>query len=104
MFSTFFPMRNGTGLMGEAGPEGILPLSRIGGKLGVNAEGLSGPKVLVNVINNSSESDVTTQESVNSQGERQIDVIIGSTVKKQIAQGDFDRTFKDSFGISRRGI
>ncbi|MEY8143015.1 hypothetical protein [Falsihalocynthiibacter sp. CO-5D18] len=35
---TFFPM-NGpkTGLMGEAGPEAIMPLTRIGGKLGVRA-------------------------------------------------------------------
>lgn len=34
---TFFPMRGGTGLMGEAGPEAIMPLTRIGGKLGVRA-------------------------------------------------------------------
>lgn len=35
---TFFPMRDGTGLMGEAGPEAIMPLARIGGKLGVRAQ------------------------------------------------------------------
>ena len=36
---TFFPMAGGdTGLMGEAGPEAIMPLTRIGGKLGVVAE------------------------------------------------------------------
>ncbi|MBZ4023247.1 hypothetical protein CKO11_12340 [Rhodobacter sp. TJ_12] len=34
---TFFPMADGTGLMGEAGPEAIMPLTRIGGKLGVRA-------------------------------------------------------------------
>lgn len=35
---TFFPMRGGTGLMGEAGPEAIMPLARTGdGKLGVRA-------------------------------------------------------------------
>ncbi|MEI8397258.1 MAG: hypothetical protein WCF85_21255, partial [Rhodospirillaceae bacterium] len=40
---TFFPMANGMGLMGEAGPEGILPLERLSnGKLGVNASGLVG--------------------------------------------------------------
>jgi len=40
---TFFPMAgNRTGLMGEAGPEGILPLTRVGGKLGVHAAGASG--------------------------------------------------------------
>jgi len=37
---TAFPMRRGTGLMGEAGPEAIMPLSRgADGRLGVRAEG-----------------------------------------------------------------
>ena len=37
---TLFPMNGGkTGLMGEAGPEAIMPLTRIGGKLGVRAAG-----------------------------------------------------------------
>lgn len=37
---TVFPMTGGkTGLMGEAGPEAIMPLTRIGGKLGVQAQG-----------------------------------------------------------------
>ncbi|MGB1215865.1 MAG: phage tail tape measure protein, partial [Pikeienuella sp.] len=38
---TFFPMRgNQTGLMGEAGPEAIMPLTRLAnGKLGVQSQG-----------------------------------------------------------------
>ena len=36
---TLFPMANGAGLMGEAGPEAVMPLTRIGGKLGVEAKG-----------------------------------------------------------------
>lgn len=37
---TFFPMRGRTGLMGEAGPEAILPLARgADGRLGVEAGG-----------------------------------------------------------------
>lgn len=36
---TMFPFANGTGLMGEAGPEAILPLTRRGGKLGVSGGG-----------------------------------------------------------------
>ncbi len=37
---TLFPMQNGTGLMGEAGPEGIFPLKRTpDGKLGIRATG-----------------------------------------------------------------
>lgn len=37
---TYFPMRGGTGLMGEAGPEAILPLARgADGRLGVRSGG-----------------------------------------------------------------
>lgn len=37
---TIFPMQGGAGLMGEAGPEGVLPLKRMpGGDLGVMAQG-----------------------------------------------------------------
>ena len=40
---TTFPMRGGTGLMGEAGPEAIMPLSRgPDGSLGVRAQGGGG--------------------------------------------------------------
>lgn len=45
---TVFPMRGGTGLMGEAGPEAIMPLSRgVDGKLGVRGGG--GGHVTVNM-------------------------------------------------------
>lgn len=39
---TVFPFARGVGLMGEAGPEAILPLTRINGKLGVQAQGGGG--------------------------------------------------------------
>lgn len=44
---TLFPMANGTGLMGEAGPEAIMPLTRIGGKLGVMAKGGGGMSISI---------------------------------------------------------
>ena len=45
---TTFPMRGGTGLMGEAGPEAIMPLARgADGRLGVQAGG--GGAVTVNM-------------------------------------------------------
>lgn len=44
---TVFPMANGAGLMGEAGPEAIMPLTRIGGKLGVRSAG--GGATVVNI-------------------------------------------------------
>lgn len=41
---TAFPMRGGTGLMGEAGPEAILPLRRgTDGRLGIEASGGAAP-------------------------------------------------------------
>lgn len=47
---TFFPMRGGTGLMGEAGPEAIMPLTRgADGKLGVAASGNGGASITVNI-------------------------------------------------------
>lgn len=46
-----FPMRGGLGLMGEAGPEAIMPLTRgADGRLGVKAEGgAAGSSVVVNI-------------------------------------------------------
>ncbi len=44
---TYFPMADGNvGLMGEAGAEGILPLKRVNGKLGVYAQGGGGPQAI----------------------------------------------------------
>lgn len=54
---TQFPMRGGLGLMGEAGPEAIMPLSRgPDGKLGVAAGGAGGRPV--QVVMNISTPDV----------------------------------------------
>lgn len=51
-----FPMRGGMGLMGEAGPEAIMPLSRgSDGRLGVRMEGRGRP---VNVVMNVTTPDV----------------------------------------------
>lgn len=47
---TYFPMRGGTGLMGEAGPEAIMPLSRgADGRLGVRMEGQGPSSVVINI-------------------------------------------------------
>ncbi|MGR3501004.1 phage tail tape measure protein [Pseudaestuariivita sp.] len=52
-----FPMRGGTGLMGEAGPEAIMPLTRgADGKLGVRAQGGGQP---VTVVMNITTPDVS---------------------------------------------
>jgi phage-related minor tail protein len=47
---TTFPMRGGTGLMGEAGPEAIMPLARgPDGKLGVRGGGGGAVNVTINI-------------------------------------------------------
>ncbi|NHB77958.1 phage tail tape measure protein [Rhodobacter calidifons] len=47
---TTFPMRRGTGLMGEAGPEAIMPLARgPDGRLGVQAAGGRAVSVVMNI-------------------------------------------------------
>ncbi|MEM9795799.1 MAG: phage tail tape measure protein [Pseudomonadota bacterium] len=48
--ATLFPMRSGTGLMGEAGPEAIMPLTRgPDGRLGVATHGGRGSPISVNL-------------------------------------------------------
>jgi phage-related minor tail protein len=62
---TQFPMRGGIGLMGEAGPEAILPLARgADGRLGVRSGAGPAP---VHVIMNISTPDVTGFERSRSQ-------------------------------------
>lgn len=78
---TIFPMANGAGLMGEAGPEAIMPLSRDSrGRLGV-----SGGGTVVNVINNSGEG-VTQERSQQSDGTEMINIIVGE-VDRRIVEG-----------------
>lgn len=55
---TLFPMANGAGLMGEAGAEAIMPLTRRNGKLGVEG---SATVLNVNVINQS-QSQIETRQ------------------------------------------
>lgn len=49
---TFFPMAKGMGLMGEAGPEAVMPLARgSNGKLGVQSEGGGSSNIkIINVL------------------------------------------------------
>lgn len=66
---TTFPMRGGTGLMGEAGPEAILPLSRgADGRLGVRAERGQGTRpVVVNIHTRDAESFRRSRGQVSAQ-------------------------------------
>lgn len=65
---TLFPMRGGTGLMGEAGPEAIMPLARgSDGKLGVRAGGSSPINVVMNIQTPDAESFRRSQGQIAAQ-------------------------------------
>ena len=72
-----FPMRGGTGLMGEAGPEAIMPLTRgADGRLGVRSAG--GGRAM-NVVINVSTPDVAGFQRSQSQ--------IAAQMQRLLAQG-----------------
>jgi hypothetical protein len=91
--ATMFPMKGGMGVMGEAGPEAIMPLTRIGGKLGVAAAGGGGAGVKVEINNYSGES-VNSTEGRGPNGERIIRVAVG----KDLASGAHDAALRSRFG------
>lgn len=62
---TLFPMRSGAGLMGEAGPEAIMPLTRgADGRLGVAASGGGAPTVTVNIATQNAESFLRSRSQI----------------------------------------
>lgn len=85
---TMFAFANGGkfGVMGEAGPEAVMPLTRRSdGSLGVRADGVGGGSpVVVNVINNSN-AQARTQERQTEQGTT-IDVMIDEMVAQKLGQ------------------
>lgn len=89
---TFFA--NGGNVMGEAGPEAIMPLSRgPGGRLGVDASGLGAGNLTVNIINAPSQPKVEQRPDGN--GGMRLDVIF-----EQI-EGYMDRRMADGYGLAR---
>ena len=83
---TLFPMANGMGLMGEAGPEGILPLKRgRDGKLGVMSQGGGSTNIVVNV--DASGSTVEGDEDGGRELGRLISVAIQSELINQKRPG-----------------
>jgi lambda family phage tail tape measure protein len=79
---TIFPFANGTGLMGEAGPEAIMPLQRgANGKLGVIASGGGNTSVVVNV---------DASGNANVQGDqaqaKQLGVVVSAAVQAELVK------------------
>lgn len=97
---TLFKFAKGTGLMGEAGPEAIMPLKRdSNGNLGVRA-GNSGGSVDV-VVNNYGTEKAETRETVDSRGNRKIEVIIGDMTAGEISRNGSasQKAIRGTFGL-----
>ena len=98
------PTNFNMGQMGEAGPEAIIPLERSsGGKLGVNASGLGQNVIVQNIDQRSEGQPVETTQERGPNGELIIRNLIRDEVTKGIGRGNFDKPFRDTFGLSRRG-
>lgn len=79
---TLFPMANGTGLMGEAGPEAIMPLARDGsGRLGVRSQGGGGDQYNISV---SVATDGSTSTKGNSGSGEGLGRAIAGAVRQEI--------------------
>lgn len=96
---TIFPFAKGVGLMGEAGPEAIMPLTRDGqGRLGVRAGGGSGNGSPVNVkfeVINQSGAKVEQQQSKGPDGETIIRAIVRDEQAKSLP-----KSLSSGFGIT----
>ena len=76
---TLFPMKNGAGLMGEAGAEAILPLKRgSDGRLGVTSEGSGGTIVNVSVNANSTSVEGDYDKS------KQLGKVVAAAIQQQL--------------------
>ncbi|MBO9717527.1 MAG: phage tail tape measure protein [Pseudoxanthomonas sp.] len=97
---TLFAFARGAGLMGEAGPEAILPLRRGGdGKLGVVAAGGGPAKVEVNIENNTGSQMSAETSSVRIDGDR----LVVNIVAKAIRGGELDGPARQAWGLKRAG-
>lgn len=100
---TLFKFANGgaLGLMGEAGPEAIMPLRRDpSGRLGVSGGGGGDVVVQINDYRSGGEQ-AQVEESMTPDGRRMISVLIRDEVKRAIRSGDMDRDMQSAYGSTR---
>ena len=96
----------GTGLMGEAGPEAIMPLTRgADGSLGVSATGIGGGDVQVNIpVTVYSDEPVEVHDTEDENGQRKIEILVGSMINQHIAVGKADKALKSRYGLKVQGV
>lgn len=98
---TVFPFARGVGLMGEAGPEAIMPLKRgPDGTLGVRG---GGTNVQVNVINNAN-AQASVKETKTQDGGVRLDVIIEDIVARSVTgRGKVGQAIQTAFRAQYKG-
>lgn len=96
---TFFPMAGGqTGLMGEAGPEAVMPLARLSsGKLGVES---TGPQK-VEVIN---ATGVNARARIERSADRTSIVLEAAELGAQMAEDRMTRSMRSGYGATSTAL
>lgn len=101
--ATIMPLARGAALMGEAGPEAVMPLGRdSSGRLGVRGGGGGGTRVIIQDMRGAGSPPVETQERQNGQGGIDVVAIIRAEVKKSIGSGHADDAMGQRYGIRPR--
>jgi len=92
---TTFPMSGGrTGLMGEAGPEAIMPLKRgKDGRLGVSAEGGGGAVTIVQNFNIAANGDESVKRIVRAETPRMAEAAKAAVLDAKRRGGAYGRGF-----------
>ena len=95
---TLFPFASGIGLMGEAGPEAILPLQRgADGKLGVSGSGVN---IVVN--NTAANTQATATAAKNNNGGFDVEILVRQALAKDMSRnGPITQGFGSLFGLQR---
>lgn len=101
---TMFKFAQGTGLMGEAGAEAIMPLKRdSSGSLGVVAQiqGSNEGSSTSVVINNFGSDKAVATESMDSRGNRRIEVTIGEAVAGEMSRSgsSVQKSMAGTYGV-----
>lgn len=102
-FDRLTPFARG-GIMGEAGPEAVMPLVRTsGGNLGVRAEGTGNitPQINIQVINQTgTNATAEVQQQRNAQGGMDVVVLLKREMASDIARGGvLDQTIRGRYGV-----
>lgn len=103
---TVFAFARGAGVMGEAGPEAIMPLTRgPNGKLGVQASGDGGgAQVEINITNNG-QAVQAQQTGQRMDGKKMIiDMVIEAAANDLATGGKIAKAGQQRFGWQRRGV